>query len=142
MSEYDTNEDEPVIGDAPPKAKTLFSNKAYDQIKFVAQILLPAFATFYMSFGSIWDFPKTEEIVGSIVALDLFLGGLLSLSNASYKNNDNRFDGTMFVRKDVNVLGEPILKAGYSIDTPAEELENKNEVTFKVAEAPEDLLGP
>lgn len=135
----DANE-EPVIGNSPPVAKTLFSNKAYDQTKFVAQILLPALATFYASFGAIWGFPKTEEVVGSIIAFDLFLGALLSLSNAQFRNNPNRFDGTMYVKKDTNMLGDTVLKAGYAIETPAEVLENKNEVVLKVEEAPDDLL--
>lgn len=133
--------DQPVIGDDPPQARVLFGNRAYDRVKFVAQILLPALAVFYGSLGGLWEFPKTEEVVGSLIALDLFLGALLSLSSAQYRNSPERFDGTMFVKRDVNALGEPVLKAGYSVDTPAEVLEGKTEATFKVQEAPDDLLG-
>ena len=110
---------EPVIGDAPPKAHTIFSNQAY---------------------GALWGFPETEKVVGSIVAVDLFLGALLQVSNAQFKNVPKQYDGTMYLKKDTNVLGDPVLKAGYAIDAPAEVVEKKTEVVFKVQEAPEDLM--
>lgn len=131
---------EPVIGDAPPKAHTIFSNRAYDIAKFWATIVLPAFATFYATIGSLWDFPEVDKTVGTIVALDLLLGALLQISNAQFKNAPKQYDGTMFVKQDVNFADEKVLKAGYVIDTPAEVLEKKDEVTFKVQGAPDELL--
>lgn len=61
------------------------SNKTYDILKFVAQILLPAVGTLYFSLASIWGFPYGEEIVGTITAVDTFLGVCLGISAASYK---------------------------------------------------------
>lgn len=61
------------------------SNKTYDVLKFVAQILLPAAGTLYFSLASIWGFPYGEEIVGTITAVDAFLGVCLGISSASYK---------------------------------------------------------
>jgi len=46
------------------------SNKAYDIMKFVAQILLPALGTLYFALAQIWDLPLAEEIVGTITAVD------------------------------------------------------------------------
>lgn len=60
------------------------SNKAYDVLKWVAQIALPALGTLYASLAVIWGFPYGEEIVGTIVAVDTFLGALLSISSAKY----------------------------------------------------------
>lgn len=60
-------------------------NKTYDVLKFVAQILLPAAGTLYFSLASIWGFPYGEEIVGTITAVDTFLGVCLGISSASYK---------------------------------------------------------
>ena len=60
------------------------SNKVYDILKFVAQILLPALATLYFALAKIWGFPYATEIVGTISAVDAFLGALLGISTMQY----------------------------------------------------------
>lgn len=59
-------------------------NKTYDILKFIAQIILPAIATLYFALATIWGLPLAEEVVGTITAIDLFLGTLLGLSSISY----------------------------------------------------------
>lgn len=65
------------------------SNKIYDILKYIAQIVLPAIATLYFALSGIWNFPYGEEIVGTITAVDTFLGVILGISSASYKNTQN-----------------------------------------------------
>ena len=60
------------------------SNKVYDILKFVAQILLPALATLYFALAKIWGFPYAAEVVGTISAVDAFLGAILGISTAQY----------------------------------------------------------
>lgn len=60
------------------------SNKFYDALKFLAQILLPALGTLYFALASIWDFPHTSTVVGIIVTIDFLLGILLSGSKQVY----------------------------------------------------------
>lgn len=60
------------------------SNKAYDILKYIAQILLPAMGTLYFALAGIWNFPYGEEIVGTITAIDTCLGVLLGISSANY----------------------------------------------------------
>ena len=60
------------------------SNKYYDTLKWIAQILLPAFATLYFALSKIWGLPYGEEIVGTISAIDVFLGALLGISTVYY----------------------------------------------------------
>ena len=60
------------------------SNKVYDVLKFIAQILLPALGTLYFALAKIWGFPYAAEIVGTISAVDAFLGALLGISTAKY----------------------------------------------------------
>ena len=60
------------------------SNHAYDVLKFIAQIVLPAIGTLYFALAQIWGFPYAEEIVGTITAIDAFLGALLGISTAKY----------------------------------------------------------
>ena len=63
------------------------SNKMYDVLKWLAMVLLPAVATLYFALAGIWGFPHGEEIVGTITAIDTFLGVLLGISSAQYKKN-------------------------------------------------------
>lgn len=60
------------------------SNQAYDRLKFIAQIVLPALGTLYFALASIWGLPYGEQIVGTITAIDAFLGALLGISTAQY----------------------------------------------------------
>lgn len=60
------------------------SNKVYDILKFIAQILLPALGTLYFALVNIWNLPYGKEIVGSITAIDTFLGALLGISSMKY----------------------------------------------------------
>lgn len=67
----------------------MFSNKVYDVLKWIALYLLPALGTLYFALAGIWAFPYGEEVVGTITAIDTFLGVLLGISTAQYnKAND------------------------------------------------------
>lgn len=65
------------------------NNKVYDILKYIAQIVLPALATLYFALSGIWNLPYGEEIVGTITAIDTFLGLLLGISSVNYKNAQN-----------------------------------------------------
>lgn len=60
------------------------SNKVYDVLKWVAQLFLPAVGTLYFALASIWGFPYGEQILGTITAVDAFLGVILGISTAQY----------------------------------------------------------
>lgn len=64
------------------------SNKMYDILKWIALYLLPALGTLYFALAGIWGFPYGEEIVGTITALDTFLGVILGISTANYNKGD------------------------------------------------------
>lgn len=60
------------------------SNKTYDTLKWIAQLLLPAAGTLYFALASIWGLPYGEQIVGTITAVDAFLGAILGISKIQY----------------------------------------------------------
>ena len=60
------------------------SNKLYDALKWVAMYFLPALGTLYFALAGIWNFPYGEQVVGSITAVDTFLGVILGISTAQY----------------------------------------------------------
>lgn len=61
-----------------------FTNEVYDRLKWLAQILLPALGTLYFALSQIWGLPYGEQIVGTITAVDAFLGVCLGISTANY----------------------------------------------------------
>ena len=60
------------------------SNKVYDILKFIAQIVLPAIATLYVTLAGIWGLPFSEQIGGTVMAIDTFLGAVLMISSNNY----------------------------------------------------------
>lgn len=64
------------------------SNKTYDILKWIAQIFLPALGTLYFALAGIWEFPYGEAVVGTITAIDTFLGCLLGISSIMYNKNN------------------------------------------------------
>lgn len=60
------------------------NNKVYDVLRWIAQFLLPGLAALYFALSDVWGLPYTGEVVGSIVALDTFLGTILGISTLNY----------------------------------------------------------
>jgi hypothetical protein len=110
------------------KKDHLLSNKLYDAIKFIAQVFLPAAGTLYSALSGMWGFPNVTQVVGSIVAVDLFLGVLLGLSTNSYKYSSSKYDGTIEV--ETGDTGKKTFTL--ALDSAPEELEDKEEVVFNV----------
>lgn len=62
-------------------------NETYDCLKFIAQILLPALGTLWYAIASIWSLPLAQEILGTITAIDCFLGAILGISTMNYNKD-------------------------------------------------------
>ena len=62
----------------------MMSNKVYDVLKWIAMCFLPALGTLYFALSGIWGLPYGEEVVGTVTAVDTFLGVILGVSSAKY----------------------------------------------------------
>ena len=62
-------------------------NKAYDILKWVALIALPATSALYVTLAALWNLPHATEVAGTIAAVGTFLGVLLGVSSAKYTGN-------------------------------------------------------
>ena len=74
--------------------KFTMSNRIYDIAKWIALILIPAVGTLYFALSKIWGdsiFPYPAEIVGTLTAVDAFLGAILQISTDQY-NKDNKVE--------------------------------------------------
>lgn len=96
------------------------SNKVYDTLRWIAQILLPGIGTLYFTLSKIWGFPYATEIVGTLSALTVFIGVLLGISSAKYPG-----DGVVAVSQDTDDYN-------IALSTSVEELKDRDDVLLKV----------
>lgn len=99
------------------------NDNVYDILKWVAQIVLPALGTLYFALASIWGFPYGEQVVGTITAIDAFLGALLGVSTMKYNGDGTLHIDTSAPDKDTYNL---------ALDTPLSELPDKKSIVLKV----------
>ena len=62
----------------------MMNDKLYKILKWIAMIFLPAIGTLYFALAGIWGLPYAEQVVGTITAVDTFLGVILGISTAQY----------------------------------------------------------
>ena len=113
------------------------SNSVYNKAKFVVQIVFPALIVLYSTLSEIWQFPKVQEVVGTIGALGLFLGVVLGISTASYRRTVGSSNpvGTFAITEDVN--GKKSVRL--DLDEDPEQFIGKGSIVFNVSkeEVPE-----
>lgn len=113
----------------------LITGKKYDVLKELAMVWLPALGTLYFALAGIWDLPAAEKVVGTIVAIDTFVGIILHLSSRAYATSDDRFDGEINVseteqKKSIDL----VLK-----DLDPNEVEKQDQLLFKVNKPTESV---
>lgn len=109
----------------------MITGKHYDWLKWVAQVALPALGTLYFTLASIWGWSSGEEVVGTIMAIDLFLGVLLGISQKQYNKNIARGgDFMVFEGEDGS------MDFSMALEAEPEELAKKQELHFKVQKKP------
>lgn len=108
-----------------------FSDAVYLRLKFIALVFLPAVTTLYFTLGSVWDLPHVEKVIGTLSAVDAFLGVLLNLSTKAYNAS---YDGNMVIHKED---GKTIYSLEY--EGNLDEIEDRQELKFKVGKPPFDI---
>jgi hypothetical protein len=101
------------------------NTKTYDLLKWIAQYFLPALGTLYFALSGIWGFPNGEQVVGSITAIDIFLGVILGFSSAQFNKAK---DGVLMI--DLTNLTKDTYRL--LLNTPLEELANKSSIKLNV----------
>jgi len=96
------------------------TNKMYDILKWMVQIVIPACATLYAALAALWGFPYVEQVVGTLSAIAVFLGTVLKISSDRYSG-----DGSITVDTDND---------DYTVDlqTALEDIVNEKSITIKV----------
>lgn len=117
---------------APPKDhKPLLSDFSYSAVKHLAAVGLPAVSTLYIALSQIWHLGHTEQVVGSIAALNVFLGAFMVVSQTSYDSSSVKYDGNLLVSTDPTDGSKSL---SLSVDTPEAltSLVGSKDATFRV----------
>lgn len=105
----------------------MITGKLYDWLKWLAQVALPAAGTLYFTLSGIWGLPSANEVVGTIVATDLFLGVILGISQINYQKS---------VEDGGELIVQPDGKKVFSLNEgTVDNLHTKKEIRFKVKKA-------
>jgi len=109
------------------KSSNILSSKQYDIIKWLTVTLLPAIGTLYFALATIWNFPAGEQVLGTLLAVQAFIGVVMGVSTKQYEESGDKYVG------EINVHETPE-KLSYSLDLKdaPEDLKEKDEATFKV----------
>lgn len=107
------------------KGKLALPSALYDISKDTTLIYLPATAVLYFGLATIWGWPYSGEVSGSIVAICTFLGVCLKISTVSYNNSPKSQDGVFTV---------DLANDKYSMDihTPFIDVAGQKTITLKV----------
>ena len=112
----------------PSVKYTALSNKIYDIMKKTATVVLPAVSALYFTLAQIWGLPNAEEVVGTIAAVNVFLGVVVQLQHRSYNKSDARYDGSL----DVTTRDDGSKVFMLNVEKNPDVLETQPHVTFKV----------
>lgn len=106
----------------------LLSNKTYDFLVKLVQLVLPAMATLYFTLANIFELPGAEQVVAASAAFATFFGVLLRLSARSYESSGAAYNGA------VNVLTDPAGNKVFSLELDGDpsDIEFMDSVSFKV----------
>jgi Putative phage holin Dp-1 len=109
------------------KRDHIFSNKLYGVLNACALIVFPAVGTLYFALASIWGLPAAEQVTGSIIVVDTFLGVLVKVGQNSYDASDAKYDGDMIVAKT-----DDKTSVSLALNTDPEKMLKQDQVIFKV----------
>jgi len=104
----------------------MITGKLYNGLKFLALVAFPALGTLYFAIAGIWGLPAAEQVIGTIVAVDTFLGVILQISSTNY--NSSTAQGTLAIYETDEGKTFNLELAG----DPEYVLEGKDRVVFKV----------
>jgi hypothetical protein len=115
-----------------PTKKPLFSSTTYDTLLNSTLYALPVLGAFYFAIAQIWGLPAAEQVLGTILALETAIGGLIAASKKRYKETKEAYDGGLVIDE----TGE-IPNWSFEADLPLDELAKLDTVRLKVLKVDE-----
>lgn len=105
------------------------SDKAYNFMKWLVQLVLPGVGTLYYTLATLWEWSNPDRVVGTITAITLFLGVILGISARSYNASAQIFDGDI----KVSYNDEGVKVYSLELNSAIDELDGKQSLRFLVS---------
>ena len=106
----------------------MLSDRAYNWLKRLVQIIFPACASLYFGLAQIWGLPAAEKVLGTIAVLTTFLGVGLGVNSKKYYKSDAAYDGNL-----VTVAhGDDSLTYSLELNGDPNDLKDKKAISFRV----------
>lgn len=118
-----------------PRNMLLMSDKLYNILKHAAAIGLPALSALYYTVAQIWNIPDTKEVMGTIAAVNTFIGALVGVSYVKYNNSGAKYVGAL----EVSDTGTKKVFS-LNLNSDPQDIEQMSEATFKVMPAPPEAV--
>jgi len=118
-----------ILNQTSEKPPFVLNDALYGKIKWLIVVVIPAAGTLYFAVAKIWDLPAGEQVLGTLLAIQAFLGVIFAISTQQYNNSDAKYDGTIHI--DQTQDKTIVAVEGKHPD----ELVEKNEVLLKVKPA-------
>jgi len=112
----------------------LLSNRTYDLLKKIVQLVLPAFGALYLSLAETWDLPAADKVVATSAAVAVFLGVILHISAKTFVPESDRFDGEVVV----NDNGDGGYVFTLELDGDPNDIPEQESIRFKVVHRDSD----
>lgn len=103
------------------------NSKVYDTLKWIAQVVLPAFGTLYFALAQLYGWDNGSKVVGTVVAVDAFLGVILHLSSVAYDKSEAKYDGVANVTETADKKTFDL-----ALNSDPYDLDKKDSITLKV----------
>lgn len=117
-----------------PVKKPLLSDLSYTTLKHVAAVVLPAAGALYYALASLWHLPNAENVVGTIAAVNVFLGVLMTISTASYNKSDAKYVGDLEVGLEDD--GKTSIRVAMNSDEAVDSVLTQKDAVLKVVPKP------
>lgn len=106
----------------------VMSNKTFDFLRAIAQYWLPGLGALYFALAQVWGLPYAEQVVGTVVALDTFLGVVLGYTRKKYEDSPAAYDGSLVV----STPSEHRVLYSFEPTVPVEDIAEMDKLVLKV----------
>lgn len=67
--------------------KSILSNKAYEILKWLGLIVIPALGEAYVRLANVWNLPYGQQINETALVITFVIGALIGISTIQYNKN-------------------------------------------------------
>lgn len=113
-----------------PMPRKGMNDKMYNALKLSATLLLPSLQALYFAIAEAWKLPHSNEVVGTLAAVNVFAGVVVKFSQMLYEASGSGYSGTIQLEDNEDGTGMRLT----GLDVVA--LTTKDAVTFRVIQSP------